>query len=67
MDILIHKRKATSVQNELNKDSSPTLIVGAFFKNPYQCAESNGGTLDWIDLKLTDFFFLAVWALETKK
>lgn len=57
MDILIYKRKATSTQNKLNKDSSPTVItVGTFFKNPYHRAESNGGTLDWIDFKLTDFF-----------
>lgn len=64
MDILIYKRKANSVQNKMNKDSSPTLIrVGMFFKNPYHHAESNRGTL--FDFKLNDFF-LAVWALGTK-
>lgn len=56
-EIVIYKRKASSVQNKLNKDSSPTLIrLGMFFKNLYHRAESNSGTLDWIDFKVTDFF-----------
>lgn len=67
MEIVIYKRKASSVQYKLNKDSSPTPIrVGMFFKNLYHRAENNSGTLDWIDFKLT-VFCLAVWTLGTKK
>lgn len=69
MDICIFRIKATGVQNKMNNESSPTLFgVGMFFKSSYhRWEQQHGGTLDWIDFKLLDFFFFSCLSFCNKK